>query len=159
MRTTTGTTTGAALALVIGIAGVAGLMLPRAAAAGPAQACSDETLRGHFGLLASGVRGLGPTLTEKFVATALWTFDGQGAFRQRAGGALHGEITGSVADPGEIPGSYQVNPNCTGTMRLFPPEIPFPIEYSFVIVKGGQEVKAIVTAPRLNIVTVELTRR
>ena len=59
--------------------------------------CAESTLRGDYGLLASGVRKLPPALgvgSEHFVATALWTFHGDGTFTQRTGAALHGEIAG-----------------------------------------------------------------
>jgi hypothetical protein len=59
--------------------------------------CAESTLRGDYGLLASGVRKLPPVLgggSEHFVATALWTFHGDGTFTQRTGAALHGEVTG-----------------------------------------------------------------
>jgi hypothetical protein len=112
--------------------------------------CSENTLRGDYGLLASGVRGVPPPLgggTEHFVATALWTFHGNGAFTQRTGAALHGEITGIAPGLGEVPGTYQVNENCTGNMALFAPGLPFPIEYSFVIVDSARKVNAAIMNP------------
>ena len=103
--------------------------------------CAESTLRGDYGLLASGVRRLPPALgggSEHFVATAIWTFHGQGTFTQRTGAALHGEVTGIAPALNEVPGTYQVNENCTGSMSLFVPDLPFPVQYSFVIVNNAR---------------------
>jgi hypothetical protein len=122
--------------------------------------CAQSTLRGDFGLLASGVRRLPPPLgggSEKFVATALWTFHGDGTFTQRTGAALHGEITGIAPAVNELAGTFQVNENCTGTMSLTVPDLPFPIQYSFVIVNNARQVNAAIMNPGVG--TVELLRR
>ena len=122
--------------------------------------CSVITLRGDYGLLASGVKGVPPPLgggTERFVATALWTFHGNGTFTQRTGAALHGEVTGIAPGLNEVPGTYQVNENCTGRMLLFTPDLPFPIEYSFVLVDNARQVNAAVMNP--GVATAELVRQ
>jgi hypothetical protein len=127
---------------------------------GSSRKCSLSTLRGDYGLLASGVRRLPPPLgsgTERFAATAVWTFHGDGTFTQGPGGALKGETTGLAPAINEIPGTYQVNENCTGSLALFAPELPVPVQYSIVIVDNARQVKAIVTNPGL--ATVELTRK
>lgn len=122
--------------------------------------CAESTLRGDYGLLASGVRGVPPPLgggTEHFVATALWSFHGDGTFTQRTGAALHGEVTGIAPGVNEVPGTYQVNENCTGSMSLFVPDLPFPIEYSFVIVNNARQVNAAIMKPGTG--TAELVRK
>ena len=122
--------------------------------------CAESTLRGDYGLLAAGVRGLPPALgggSEHFVATALWTFHGDGTFTQGTGAALHGEVTGIAPAVNELPGTYLVNENCTGSMLLFVPDLPFPIEYSFVIVNNGRQVSAAVMKP--GVATAELVRK
>lgn len=150
-------------ALAAGIALVLLPTIPSQVAAhgeGHARSCSERTLRGDYGLLVSGVRAVPPPLgggTERFVATALWTFDGQGAFTQGTGAALRGEVTGTQPDTGEIPGTYVVNENCTGTMELLIPGLPVPIQYSMVIVDDAREVKAIVVSGGAT--TATLTRR
>ena len=114
---------GRVLAMALGtliVIAAAMALSPRAAAQDQTgRICAESTLRGDYGLLASGVRRLPPALgvgSEHFVATALWTFHGDGTFTQRTGAALHGEITG-IAGPSvdEAPGTYQVNENCTGS--------------------------------------------
>lgn len=126
--------------------------------------CKESTLRGDYGLLASGVRGVPPPLgggTEHFVATALWSFHGDGTFTQRTGAALKGEVTGiaggAIGSVNELSGTYQVNENCTGSMALFTPDLPFPIQYSFVLVNNARQVNAAVMSPGTG--TAELVRK
>lgn len=152
-----------AIALATLIATAAAMPLsPRVAAQdeGTGRICAQSTLRGDYGLLASGVRSLPPVLggaSEHFVATALWTFHGDGTFTQRSGAALHGEATGIAPAVGELPGTYQVNENCTGSMLLFVPDLPFPIQYSFVIVNNARQVNAAIMNPGTG--TAELIRK
>jgi hypothetical protein len=122
--------------------------------------CAERTLRGDYGLLVSGVRRLPPALgqgSEHFVATALWTFHGNGTFTQRTGAAMHGEVTGIAAGLNEVPGTYEVNENCTGNMSLFVPDLPFPVQYSFVIVNNARQVNAAIMNPGVG--TAELVRK
>ena len=146
------------IAFAAGLAAVVGLSLPRAVAAanddGP-RGCSNRTLRGDYGILVSGVRGLGPGVSESFVGTALRTYDGHGQFTQIDNG--HGEITGFQKD---VPayGTYEVNANCSGTSTIFFPGAPVPVETAFVIVARGEEVKDAVMAPAPTFVTASLWR-
>lgn len=152
-----------ALALGTSIVVAAAMALsPRVAAQDEetGRTCAESTLRGDYGLLASGVRNLPPVLgggSEHFVATALWTFHGDGTFTQRTGAALHGEVTGIAPGLNEVPGTYQVNENCTGSMSLFVPDLPFPVQYSFVIVNNARQVNAAVMNP--GVATAELVRK
>jgi hypothetical protein len=170
MTKTTITTSRPRLALALMIAAAAAFSGPSTwkgfASQGeaPGRVCSDQTLRGDYGLLASGVRAVPPFLgggTERFVATAMWTFHGDGTFTfQTTGAGLHGEVTGRETPfPGDIVGTYTVNPNCTGTLQWQPPVPVPPIVYSLVIVDNAREVKAAVMSPQRNIVTVSLTRQ
>jgi hypothetical protein len=121
--------------------------------------CSDATLRGDYGFTASGTRLLGMT-TDRFVAVALWTFDGNGTFTQQAGAAIIGDsgLANGPSSPSPIPGAYEVNPNCSGVFELL--IAPFvTVKYSFVIVGKGRQVKGIVTSPETNVVSIELTRK
>ena len=153
----------AALGVVTSIVIAAAVVFSPDAAAQDQQGgriCSESTLRGDYGLLASGVRKLPPPqggATEHFVATALWSFHGDGTFTQRSGAALHGELTGVAPPQNELPGTYQVNENCTGRMLLIVPELPFPIEYSFVIVNNARQISAAVMRP--GVATAELVRK
>ena len=156
---------GRVLAVALGtliVIAVAMALSPGVAAQGErtGRICAETTLRGDYGLLASGVRGVPPPLgggTEQFVATALWSFHGDGTFTQRTGAALHGEVTGIAPGVGELAGTYQVNENCTGNMALFVPDLPFPIQYSFVIVNNARQVNAAIMNPGTG--TAELIRK
>ena len=148
---------GIAVAMAAGVAATIGLSLPRSVAAkdeGP-RGCSNRTLRGDYGILVSGVRGLGPGQVESFVGTALRTYDGHGHFTQVDNG--HGQVTGFQKD---VPayGTYDVQADCSGTSMIFFPNAPGPVETAFVIVAGGDEVKDAVMAPAPTFVTASLWR-
>jgi hypothetical protein len=148
------------IAMVVGMGGH-----PPAAAQseGTGRICSNMTLYGDYGLLAVGQRGVPPFLgggIEKFVATAMTTFDGNGTFViQGTGAGLHGERVGSDPAQGDIPGTYEVNANCTGTIQWQPPAPVPPIVHSFVIVDNGRLVKSAIMSPLPNVTTVEFVRK
>ena len=156
---------GAMVTAAIGIVMVAGGVHPPAAAQtdGTARMCSNVSLQGDYGLLAAGQRAVPPFLgggTEKFVATAMTTFHGDGTFQiQGTGGGLHGEVTGIDPAHDGILGTYEVNSNCTGTMQWQPPVPVPPIVQSFVIVDNGRQVKSAVLSPLANVTTVEFVRK
>ena len=152
------------LACALGLAVTNGPIAPVGVAAqveGSASTCGDHTLRGDYGLLASGIRQapppFGPGL-EEFTATAMWTFDGNGNFTQGLGAALYGRMSGLAPGQGEIPGTYSVNPNCTGTLALHVPQLPAPIVYAIVIVDNAREIKGIITSGH-STTTVALTKQ
>jgi len=119
---------------------------------GQGRGCSNETLRGDYGRLSSGIRPApaNPAVTESFVGTALRTYDGNGGFTEIS--SSHGQITPAIRDtPGH--GTYEVHPDCTGTSMIFITGAPFPIETSFVIVGRGEEVNHAVMSPQPQVVT------
>jgi hypothetical protein len=145
------------VAVAAGVAAIAALALPSTVTANDDghRECGNRTLRGDYGILVSGIRGVGPGMTESFVGTALRTYDGHGQFTQVDNS--HGSVTGANRN---VPatGTYAVNPDCSGTSMIFFPGAPFPVETAFVIVDQGEEVKDIVMAPQPNLVTAVLTR-
>ena len=148
------------LVLTIGLGATIALLIPPSLTAqgeNAGRVCSNATLRGNYGLRASGTRAL--PVTERFIALALWTFDGNGTFTQQPGAVLKGEITGVNPDPGEIGGTYHMEANCAGSLLLHAPGLPFPVEYRFVAVDNAKEVMATVMSPAGNLVTVELVRQ
>ena len=158
----TWTTLAMILACALGLAVTNGPIAPVDVAAqvdGSVGTCGDHTLRGDYGLLASGIRqvpfGVG---LEEFTATAMWTFDGTGNFTQGLGAALYGREAGLAPGEGEIPGTYSVNANCTGTLALHVPQLPAPIVYAIVIVDNAREIKGIITSGH-STTTVELTKQ
>jgi hypothetical protein len=148
--------------LMIAVAG--GVQPPATAQTeGTGRVCSNVTLYGDYGLLGVGQRAVPPFLgggIEKFVATAMTTFHGNGTFViQRTGAGLHGEVTGIDPVVADILGTYEVNSNCTGTMQWQPPAPVPPIVHSFVIVDNGRLVKSAVMSPLPNVTTVEFVRK
>lgn len=124
--------------------------------------CNARTLRGAFGLLASGSRivPFGPNAgkSEVVVGTGLRTYDGEGGFTEQ-GADLHGQLTGVTPDPGGIEGTYVVNDDCTGVSTRSVPGLPFPIVSNFVVVNGGRSLKEAVMGPVPSVITVLLERR
>jgi hypothetical protein len=160
------TLTQATLALLVTIVGLTSAgFVPSGVAAHDderSRPCSQRTLRGEFGLLASGTRlvPFGPNAgkTELVVGTGVRTYTGAGWFTE-SGADLHGQLTGVSTDPGGITGTYEVNPDCTGQSTRYVPGLPFPIISNFVIVEGGTRVKEAVMEPGPNVITVLLDRK
>ena len=118
--------------------------------------CSLRTLRGAYGLVGNGVRGLGPAGSESFVTVSMVTYDGHGNFT--ADGVSHGELTGVRGEGVTVSGTYYVNPDCTGGETTFIPGVP-PLEDRFVIVDNGREVRTVVVSPLTTIGTANLRKR
>ena len=147
-----------AIAMASGLAIIVGSSLSGKATAANndgRRECTNHKLRGDYGILVSGIRGLGPGQTESFVGTALRTYDGDGHFTQIDNG--HGGITGVQRDAPAY-GTYEVQANCSGTSLIYFPGAPFPVETAFVIVADGDQVKDAVMAPAPNIATASLWR-
>jgi hypothetical protein len=119
--------------------------------------CTNSTLSGAYGLVATGSRPMPPPTGETFAAVGMRTYDGAGNFADTPGG-INGSVTGFTPDPGAS-GTYQVNPDCTGVSHRFVPGLPFPIISAFVIVRDGDQVKEAVISPERSVVTVILDRR
>jgi hypothetical protein len=144
----------AALAILAAVA----VSIPRGVSAqadAGGRTCGLHTLRGDYGLIGSGVRGLGPGAAETFATVSMVTYDGQGGFT--ALGVSHGATTGVRAGL-PVSGSYYVNPDCTGGQTTNIPGVP-PLEDSFVIVDNGREVRTVVTAPLTTIATANLRKK
>jgi hypothetical protein len=116
--------------------------------------CSEHTLRGDYGLVGTGTRGIGPGTTETFTTVAMVTYDGHGTFT--AVGVSHGQTTGVRALPAT--GTYYVNADCTGGQITNIPGVP-PLEDKFVIVASGREVRTVVVSPQTTIATANLRKK
>jgi hypothetical protein len=116
--------------------------------------CSTRTLRGAYGLVGTGTRGLGPGVIEQFVTISMVTYDGQGTFV--AEGVSHGQTTGVQGGP--VSGTYFVNDDCTGGQTTNIPGRP-PLEDNFVIVDNGREVRTVVVSPQTTIATANLLKK
>ena len=116
--------------------------------------CNTRTLRGDYGLVGTGTRGLGPGTIEQFVTISMVTYDGEGTFT--AEGVSHGQTTGVRGGP--VSGTYFVNADCTGGQTTFIPGVP-PLEDRFVIVDNGREVRTVVVVPLTTIATANLRKK
>ena len=117
--------------------------------------CSAATLRGAYGIQIQGTRLAPPPAPAGTVETVIGVlvrqYDGEGNFTQ-----VNNE-KGSVSGLGPVDregfGTYQVNPDCSGSHELHIPGVPFPITDRFVIVDFGREVRHFVVSPAQVMVT------
>ncbi len=112
--------------------------------------CSNRTIKGTYGGHVEGTRPIpGGTGMEAFIGVVIRTYDGAGNFTQFDN--IKGATSGIAPDrPGS--GTYQVNPDCTGT-TLFQPGPGVVIEEKTVIVDYGHEVHSITVRPQLLMAT------
>jgi hypothetical protein len=112
--------------------------------------CSNATLKGEYAFGVTNYTPAPPPSTE--VVTGIKVFNGQGSLTQRdyAGDNLVGD---DFAPPGQEKGTYQVNPDCTGSMviNLNVPNVPAGlssgvINIKFVISDGGRHIHEVVSA-------------
>jgi hypothetical protein len=116
---------------------------------GRSKPCSEATVRGDYGIQIQGTRPAPGGLTEAVIGIVLRTYDGEGNFSQVSN--LKGSITGTNPDSQSV-GTYEVNPDCTGTIRAQPLPGVF-IEERLVIVDNGREIRAAVMVPTAVVIT------
>lgn len=147
------------LAVITGVVAAVAVALQLGVAAqgeGDGRVCGLHTLRGDYGLVGSGVRGLGPAASETFATVSMVTYDGRGGFN--ASGVSHGQVTGVRGEGVPVTGTYFVNADCTGGQTTVIPGVP-PLEDRFVIVDNGREVRTVVVAPLTTIATANLRKK
>jgi len=138
--------------LVVAVA-TGAMLYAGTALAHQADGCSDETLKGTYGLRVSGevLEGSSSTVVQFKDGVDLATFDGKGNFSQEdfvlSNGAL---MTEQPTNPdgfndGES-GPYMVNPDCTGTFTINETASRVVIIAMFVLTNGGQTMHAIVSS-------------
>ena len=84
--------------------------------------CNNELIRGDYAFVVDGYKLGGPPGSPlgPMKGIAMTTFDGNGHLTQLDTIVVNGIQTSSFSED-EATGTYQVNPNCTGTfMSLFP---------------------------------------
>ena len=119
------------------IAAVAALALGIAPAAkAEYKGCSNATLKGTFVHTASGFETAPPSVAGPLVGVGTDTFDGNGGITVAATLSVNGTIV-----PVTATGTYQVNPDCTGTYKLPGTTLVF------VIGDSGNEIHAICVDP------------
>lgn len=119
------------------IAAVAVLALSMAASANADnKGCSNATLKGAFAHTASGFEIAPPAIAGPLAGVGIDTFDGNGGVTTTATLSINGNIVPLTAK-----GTYQVNPDCSGTYIL-PGTTLF-----FVIANSGNEIHAVCVDP------------
>jgi len=106
------------------------------------QACSAKTLNGTYALTFSGfsTRGPVPAAINNFTPVAgggLVTFDGNGNLS-----ASETVSVGGLISPVNVPGTYTVNSDCTGSFITTP-----NAHLNLVILRNGREIQAVNTVP------------
>ena len=97
--------------------------------------CSNLTLKGTFAHRASGFE-TAPSIAGPLVGVGTDTFDGNGGVTTTATLSINGNIV-----PVTAKGTYQVNPDCTGTYKL-------PGTTLFLVISdSGNEIQAICIDP------------
>jgi len=98
-----------------------------------AQACTNSSLRSTFAFKGAGFIVSPPSVAGPFADVNTLTFNGQGAVTG----------TGMVSQNGNIvpvteTGTYNVNPDCTGTYAVLLSPLGFTAHYYFVIDASGE---------------------
>lgn len=122
---------------VMTIAAVFALALTAVPAAKAAdRSCSNATLRGAYSDQDTGtIVGVGP-----FAGVNVDTFDGKGKITISGMSSLNGSVSAGLET-----GTYQVNPDCTGTYTVTGGGIT--IDAFFVIDHAGNELQIVITDP------------
>jgi hypothetical protein len=109
--------------------------------------CTNETLKGIYGFVLTGMRPTGPgTPQVAVVGTALTTFHGDGTLDQFDNINVNLPTVPLQPDrPGT--GTYSLNPDCSGTMTLTAGGMTLAL--SIVVVDRGREVRAAVMTPNV----------
>jgi hypothetical protein len=128
---------------------VAGTQSSRAGSSvgpGKGRPCTDATIRGTYGIQMHGTSPVPPPVggTQTVIGVVKRTFDGMGNFTQIDN--IHGSVTGWTPDRSGS-GTYQVNPDCTGSTQFQPAPGAPVIEERIVIVDGGSELYTVTVSP------------
>jgi hypothetical protein len=108
--------------------------------------CTDVTIQGTYGVQMHGTGPVPPPVggSQTLIGVVKRTFDGRGHFTQTDN--IHGSVTGWTPDrPGS--GTYQVNPDCTGSTQFQPAPGAPVIEERIVLVDGGSELYSVTVSP------------
>src|SRR5262249_42075224 len=108
-------------------------------AGGQIRRCSNFTLYGDYGFTIQGGI-LGPNL--ELPGLAMQHYDGRGPLTPVDHVTDNGAPPGQEWTPGS--GTYQVNPDCTGSAVINTPASQFPLQVHFVVVNQGREIDQVV---------------
>jgi len=113
------------------------------AAAQEITGCSKASLLGSFGYTSTGALTTSyvpAPYAGPFAEVGRQTFDGDGNTEATATVSSNGSITAV-----SVKGTYTVNPDCTGTMKLYVTPFDSTVHVDFVIDAHGAQIRAIVT--------------
>ncbi len=114
--------------------------------------CSNATLQGTFSQKGTGVITDPPSIAGPIANVGTLTFDGRGAVT----GTLVNSLNGTIV-PATEKGTYQVNPDCTGTYTVQISPLGITGHAFFVIDDGANEIQIITTDP--GVVVICIARR
>ena len=134
----------ASIATTAVVALVAVTVLMNTAAAADNRVCSDRTLDGAYGFTVEGVALPAPGVSLPIRGLAMTQYDGKGHLTQVDHIVFNGNPPAEEWTPGN--GTYHVNADCTGTMRI-ETSAGDAINLEIVVVKSGKEIRTVVTAP------------
>jgi hypothetical protein len=103
--------------------------------------CSNRSLRGDYGFDIGGQILTGPR-TGLLRGVAMTHFDGQGNLSQVDFVTINGLPIGSDWRPAT--GTYDLNPDCTGTAEIVPGDGSPTLHLRLVVVDRGREVRTVV---------------
>ena len=109
-----------------------------------------NVVAGTYGFAVTGtISGVGGAPDQLVVGVATTVFDGMGNLTQVD--SIHLSRAGTFTD-GSGFGTYQLNPDCSGTMTISETGAP-PFTLRIVVVDNGNEVRTAVMDPSTNMVT------
>jgi hypothetical protein len=116
--------------------------------------CSDRTIMGRYGFSSEGLLFVAQGVTLPFRSVGTTHFDGKGDFSFLE----HTVVNGMSLESGWTPsnGTYSVNSDCTGMLTINTPDSPVPVQASFVVVKGGREIRGVGNSNAISTVWVRL---
>lgn len=112
--------------------------------------CTNQLITGDYAFTVDGYKLAGPPGSPigPMKGVAMTTFYRDGHLTQLDTVVVNGVQASSFSED-EATGTYQVNPNCTGTFTLtFPTGDPRPpVTVDFVIADNGNEIDTVVVSP------------
>jgi hypothetical protein len=108
-------------------------------------ACQDRILRGDYGFIVEGLVFPAPGVEVSVRGVHMTTFDGEGHLTQVDHIVVGGQPPTVDWTPGT--GTYHVNPDCTGTMRINVASTGAFVNLRFVVSAQGGQIHTVVTAP------------
>jgi hypothetical protein len=108
-------------------------------------ACTEQILKGDYGFIVEGEVLPAPGVVLPIRGIHMTRFDGDGGFTQLDHLIINGAPPALDWTPAT--GTYKVNSDCTGSMRIFVPSTGDFVNLRIVISGQGRQVHAIVTAP------------